>query len=73
MSEPSAKEKSLTFDKNVEDIFTLMHELGIKEAKFFCHSMGTLVGMEFLKKHPEMVKNMVLVSAIAPFSEKEIC
>lgn len=71
MSEPSAKEKSLTFDKNVEDIFTLMQELGIKKAKFFCHSMGTLVGMEFLRKHPEMVKNMVLVSAIAPFSEKE--
>lgn len=71
MAEPAAQEKLLTFDKNVEDIFTLMHELKIKKAKFFCHSMGTLVGMEFLKKHPEMVKNMVLVSAIAPYSEKE--
>ena len=59
MSEPSAKEKSLTFDKNVEDIFTLMQELRIKKAKFFCHSMGTLVGMEFLKKYPQMVNNMV--------------
>lgn len=53
MSQPSAPEKYLTFDKNVGDIETLMTALNIKKAKFLCHSMGTLVGMEFLKQHPE--------------------
>lgn len=70
LSEPNAVEKSLTFQKNTEDIVTLMNELGIKKAKFLCHSMGTLVGMEFLKNHPERVKNMVLVSAIPPVATR---
>ena len=69
MSQPSAPEKYLTFDKNVGDIETLMTALNIKKAKFLCHSMGTLVGMEFLKQHPEMVKNMVLVGAMTPVAK----
>lgn len=69
MSQPSAPEKFMTFDKNVGDIETLMKALNIKKAKFLCHSMGTLVGMEFLKQHPEMVKNMVLVGAITPVAK----
>lgn len=69
MSQPSAPEKYLTFDKNVGDIETLMKALNIKKAKFLCHSMGTLVGMEFLKQHPEMVKNMVLVGALTPVAK----
>lgn len=69
MSQPSAPEKYLTFDKNVGDIETLMKALNIKKAKFLCHSMGTLVGMEFLNQHPEMVKNMVLVGALTPVAK----
>lgn len=69
MSQPSAPEKYLTFDKNVGDIETLMKALNIKKAKFLCHSMGTLVGMEFLKQHPEMVKNMVLAGALTPVAK----
>lgn len=64
LSTPSAPDKKMTFEKNVGDISTLLNELKIKKAKFLCHSMGTLVGMEFLKKHPEQVKSMVLVGAI---------
>jgi len=60
---PAPIEK-LTFPKNVEDLYLLITELKLKKAKIICHSMGTLVGMELLKLHPEKVSNLVLVGAL---------
>lgn len=64
-----APTNKLTFQKNVEDLNTLVNELGIKEAKIICHSMGTLVGMEFLKQHPQDVKSITLMGAIPTQSD----
>ena len=60
---PAPIEK-LTFPKNVEDLYLLISELKLKKAKIICHSMGTLVGMEFLKLHPEKVSSLILVGAL---------
>ncbi len=62
---PASKEK-LTFQKNVNDLYELVVALKLKKVKLLCHSMGTLVGMEFLKQHPEMVTNLVLCGALLP-------
>lgn len=65
---PAPKEK-LTFQKNVNDLFELVTKLKLKKVKLLCHSMGILVGMEFLKQHPDLVSNIVLTGAIIPKSD----
>jgi len=63
------KKENLTFQKNVDDLYALVKELKLERVKLFCHSMGTLVGMEFAKQHPELVSNLVLVGTIPPKSD----
>ncbi len=60
---PAPIEK-LTFQKNVNDLFELITELKLKKVKLLCHSMGTLVGMEFAKQHPELISNLILTGAL---------
>lgn len=60
---PAPIEK-LTFQKNVNDLFELITELKIKKVKLLCHSMGTLVGMEFAKQHPELISNLILTGSV---------
>ena len=60
---PAAKE-NLTFQKNVDDLYALVRALKVNKVKLFAHSMGTLVAMEFMKQHPDLVSNAVLVGAI---------
>lgn len=63
------KKENLTFQKNVDDLYGLTKALKLKRVKLFCHSMGTLVGMEFTKQHPELVTNLVLAGALIPKSD----
>jgi pimeloyl-ACP methyl ester carboxylesterase len=63
------KKENLTFQKNVDDLYALIKALRLKNVKLFCHSMGTLVGMEFTRQHPELVVNLVLSGAILPKSD----
>ncbi len=65
---PTAKE-NLTFQKNVEDLLALTKALKLQKAKLFCHSMGTLVGMEFTRQHPDKVSHLVLSGAVLPKSD----
>jgi len=65
---PAPLEK-LTFQKNVDDLFLLIKQLKLKKVKIMSHSMGTLVSMEFLKQHPEMVSNLVLIGCIPTKSD----
>ncbi|MFD2433001.1 alpha/beta fold hydrolase [Mesonia maritima] len=46
-----------------------METLQLKKAKLLCHSMGTLIGMEFAKQHPDRVSHLVLAGAILPKSD----
>ncbi len=65
---PAAKE-DLTFDHSVEDLHALVKELRVGKVKLFAHSMGTLIAMEFIKRYPKMVDNVVLVGAVISKSE----
>ena len=65
---PTATE-NLTFQKNVEDLHALVMALNVKKVKLFCHSMGTLIGMEFTKQHTELVSDLVLAGTIIPKSD----
>lgn len=65
---PAPKEQ-LTFPKNVHDLDLLINQLEAKKVKIMAHSMGTLVAMEYLNKHPEKVSNLVLVGAILSKSD----
>jgi len=62
---PTAKE-NLTFQKNVDDLLALTKALKLNKTKIFCHSMGTLVGMEFTRQHPDRVSHLVLSGAVLP-------
>lgn len=62
---PAPVEK-LTFQSNVNDLYELITGLKLKKVKLLCHSMGTLVGMEFAKLYPELVSNIVLTGALIP-------
>lgn len=64
-----AQKENLTFQKNVDDLLALTKALKLKRAKILCHSMGTLVGMEFTEQHPESVHNLVLTGAVLPKSD----
>lgn len=59
----------LTFKKNVNDLYELVTKLKLKKVKLVCHSMGTLVGMEFAKLYPNLVSKLVLAGAIIPKAE----
>lgn len=63
------KKENLTFQKNVNDLYELVKALKLKKSNILCHSMGTLVGMEFVKQHPELVSNLVLTGTIIPKSD----
>lgn len=63
------KKENLTFQKNVADLYALVKALKLKKVKLFCHSMGTLVGMEFTEQHPKLVTHLVLAGAILPKSD----
>lgn len=65
---PTAKE-NLSFQKNVDDLNALVLALQLKKVKILCHSMGTLIGMEFVKQHPEKVSHLVLTGALLPKSD----
>ncbi|MEX0723553.1 MAG: alpha/beta hydrolase [Gracilimonas sp.] len=63
------KKENLTFQNNVDDLHELTKALKLKKVKLFCHSMGTLVGMEFTKQYPDLVTNLVLAGALIPKSD----
>jgi pimeloyl-ACP methyl ester carboxylesterase len=64
-----APTSKLTFAKNVDDLNRLVDEMGIKKVSLVCHSMGTLVGMEFLKLHPEKVRDITLIGSVPSISQ----
>jgi pimeloyl-ACP methyl ester carboxylesterase len=59
----------LTFQKNVNDLYELVRQMKLTKVKLLCHSMGTMVGMEFARQHPEMVETMVLTGAMPPVAD----
>jgi len=70
---------SITLQKHVSDIESIRKALGIEKLNIVSHSFGTMIVMDYLKKYPQMVKNIVLLGAMDPkngdagfFSQEEL-
>lgn len=63
--------EGLTFEKLVDDINALVKELNVGKVKLFCHSMGTLVCMNYVSRYPDTVSNVVLAGAVFSKSESQ--
>lgn len=50
----------------VDDLYQLMHHLGIKRASLIGLSMGSGVALNFALEHPEMIEKLVLASMSGP-------
>ncbi|HEY9401750.1 MAG TPA: SgcJ/EcaC family oxidoreductase [Pyrinomonadaceae bacterium] len=50
----------------VDDLYQLMHHLGIKRASLIGLSMGSGVALNFALEHPEMVEKLALASMSGP-------
>lgn len=55
---------SISMVKHVEDLETLRQALGAPRIGIISHSAGTLLAFEYLREHPDRVKNLVLVGAL---------
>jgi pimeloyl-ACP methyl ester carboxylesterase len=51
----------------VADLEQLRTELGLQQLTIVAHSMGTSIAYAYLAKHPDRVKNLVLVGPVYPF------
>jgi pimeloyl-ACP methyl ester carboxylesterase len=55
---------SVSMFKHVEDLELLRQSLGLERLNLISHSAGTLLALEYLKLHPNRVRDLVLVGAL---------
>ncbi len=60
-SEAPAEEKDYSIYLNSEDVYHLLHHLGIDRCCLVGHSMGGFTALQFTLDHPDMVRGLVLV------------
>lgn len=58
-----------TYKESINDLNSLYKKYHLKNASLIAHSFGGLVGTLFTKKHPNKVKNLVLVGGL--FSQQD--
>ena len=61
----SDRNADLTFEQDADDIATLLKNLNIDKADFFGFSNGGTTTLQIAIRHPEIVDNMILGSALA--------
>lgn len=54
-----------------EAVFEILKTTGVKKVNFIGHSMGGYVGLAFLEKHPEMVKDFMLLNSTPQADSEE--
>lgn len=57
-------DRPLSYDQMAEDVAGLIRQLGIKQADLFGFSLGGLIALRLTVRYPELVRKLVLVSAI---------
>lgn len=62
----SYSKDAITMEKNVEDVESLRKALELEQINLISHSAGTYLAMEYLRKYPQNVKNLVLLGATDP-------
>src|ERR1700730_13943751 len=58
--------EKISLQKHVEDLEELRKALGQKKLTIVAHSMGTLLGMDYLHSYPDHVRGLVLMGAMPP-------
>ncbi len=61
----SKPDMNYTFEMHVNDLKSLLDELGIKKAHFVGTSYGAEVGMYYALKYPEYVQSLILATAVS--------
>ena len=56
------KYQDYSFKKFAEDLYSLVHHEKIKKFILVCHSYGVFIGLEFLRKHQNLVSSAVFLS-----------
>ena len=59
-------EKHITLENMVNDLELLRRELKVKKIKIIAHSMGALLAYEYIKKFPENVGDLIIISGFGP-------
>jgi proline-specific peptidase len=54
----------ISLENHVEDLENLRKELNLDKLLIIGHSMGTLLGMNYMEKYPDNVKGLVLIASI---------
>lgn len=56
----------ITMDNMVNDLELLRTEIGVEKITLLAHSMGAVLAYEYLKKYPEQVGNVIIISGFCP-------
>jgi pimeloyl-ACP methyl ester carboxylesterase len=59
-------EKYITLENMVNDLELLRRELQVDKLKLVAHSMGAVLAYEYMKKFPEKVDDIVIISGFSP-------
>jgi pimeloyl-ACP methyl ester carboxylesterase len=61
-----APDSTVSLQRFVKDLDELRQELGLEKVTLLSHSMGSFFAYAYLKKHPEHVRRLALVSPVLP-------
>lgn len=61
-----APDSTISLQQFMSDLEQLRRELGTSKVTLLSHSMGSFLAYAYLKKHPEHVKGLVLLSPVLP-------
>lgn len=57
-------DRTLSYTNFASDVAGVLKHLKIEKADVIGYSLGGTIGLEFVIKHPEMVKNLVVISSV---------
>jgi pimeloyl-ACP methyl ester carboxylesterase len=58
-------DRPLSYPQMANDTATLLRQLGIEQADFYCYSMGSGIAVELALRHPDLVGKLALASLAA--------
>jgi pimeloyl-ACP methyl ester carboxylesterase len=58
--------KYITMDNMVDDLELLRKETGEEKITLLAHSMGAVLAYEYMRKYPDQVGNVIIISGFAP-------
>ncbi len=65
------RDTTISIDDHIIDLETLRESIGVKKINVVSHSAGSYILYEYLKKHPEKIKNAIFLGAVDPKNGKK--